>query len=152
VSMYARSFVRLPLTLQPSCPGLSLVTRARFTAMALRQSNYPPNGKVQTHRDRKRRDRWRAKSRACSSFFLTLRGLFTKNSTWQAKQSILHTTVMFYGDCMKMCEDFTPNFSDKRTGCCITTTHHFLFHKGIFDQKQHDCHPPPTLLAWLGPL
>jgi hypothetical protein len=26
----------------------------------------------------------------------------------------------------------------------------FLFHHGIFAQKQHDCHPPPTLVAWLG--
>jgi hypothetical protein len=33
----------------------------------------------------KRRDRWRAKSRACSSFILTSRGLFTKNSSWQTK-------------------------------------------------------------------
>jgi hypothetical protein len=24
-----------------------------------------------------------------------------------------------------MCEDFAPNFGDKRTGCCITTTHRF---------------------------
>jgi hypothetical protein len=22
---------------------------------------------------------------------------------------------------LKMCEDFAPNFGDKRTGCCITT-------------------------------
>jgi hypothetical protein len=29
-----------------------------------------------------------------------------KNSSWQAKQSISHTTV-------KMCEDFIPNFGDK---------------------------------------
>jgi hypothetical protein len=27
----------------------------------------------------------------------------------------------YYGDCTKKCEDFTPNFGDKRTGCCITT-------------------------------
>jgi hypothetical protein len=40
----------------------------------------------------------------------------------QAKHSIPHTTVT-YGDCVKMCEDFTPNFHDKRTGCCITTMH-----------------------------
>jgi hypothetical protein len=26
------------------------------------------------------------------------------------------------------------------------------FHQGIFDQKQHDCRPPRTLFAWLGPL
>jgi hypothetical protein len=30
---------------------------------------------------------------------------------------------MFYGNCMKICEDFTLNFGDKRTGCCIMTMH-----------------------------
>jgi hypothetical protein len=30
--------------------------------------------------------------------------LFIKNSSWQAKQSVPHTTVIFYGDCMKICE------------------------------------------------
>jgi hypothetical protein len=40
---------------------------------------------------------------------VTSRRLFTKNSSWQARQSILHTTAMFYGDCVKMCEDFTLN-------------------------------------------
>jgi hypothetical protein len=34
--------------------------------MNLRQSNNPPNGKVEIHRQRKIRDRWRAKSRAYS--------------------------------------------------------------------------------------
>jgi hypothetical protein len=56
---------------------------------------------VHIHPDRKRRDRWRAKSRACSSFSLTSFGMFTKNSSWQAKQSITHTTVTFYCDCVK---------------------------------------------------
>jgi hypothetical protein len=27
------------------------------------------------------------------------------------------------GECMKILEDFAPNFGDKGTGCCITTTH-----------------------------
>jgi hypothetical protein len=27
---------------------------------------------------------------------------------------------MFYGDCLKMCEDFDPNFGGKGTGCSIT--------------------------------
>jgi hypothetical protein len=36
--------------------------------------------------------------------------LFTKKSSWQAKQSVLHTTVTFYCDCIKMCEYFTPNW------------------------------------------
>jgi hypothetical protein len=29
-----------------------------------------------------------------------------------AGQSLPHTTVTFYGDCMKMCKDFTLNFVD----------------------------------------
>jgi hypothetical protein len=57
------------------------------------------------------------KSRACSSFSLTSGGLFTKNLSSLTKQSIPHTTMMFYGDCVKMCE----NFSGKRTCCCTTT-------------------------------
>jgi hypothetical protein len=34
-------------------------------------------------------------------------------SPLQAKQSIPHTTVTFYDNCFKMCEDFAPNFGDK---------------------------------------
>jgi hypothetical protein len=53
----------------------------------------------------KRRDSWRAiKSILISS--LTSKGLFTKNLFWQVKQSIQHPTATFYGDCMKMWEDF----------------------------------------------
>jgi hypothetical protein len=70
-------------------------------------------------------------------FSLTSKGFFAKNPSSQAKQSIPHTTVMFYGNCVKMCEDFAPNFGDKRTGCCIRATHHLtlLFYQGIFYQK-----------------
>jgi hypothetical protein len=47
-----------------------------------------------------------------------------KKSSWQAKQSIpQNTTVTFHDDRVKTREDFAPNFDDKRTGCCITTTH-----------------------------
>jgi hypothetical protein len=33
--------------------------------------------------------------------------LFTKYSSWQAKQSIPSTTVTFHGDCVKMWEEFS---------------------------------------------
>jgi hypothetical protein len=113
--------------------------------------------KVKTHRDRKRRDRWRAKSRACSSFYLTSRWLFIRNTSWQAKQSIPHTTVTSYGDCVNICEIFAPppplNFGDKSTGCCITTKHHLTFiTRDFFDQQQHDCRPPLTLLFSVSPI
>jgi uncharacterized protein YmfQ (DUF2313 family) len=55
-------------------------------------------------------------ARPCFSFSLTSRGLLTKNSSWQAKQSVPHTAVTFYANCMNMCEDFTQNFGNKRTG------------------------------------
>jgi hypothetical protein len=39
------------------------------------------------------------------------------------KANSAYYTETVYGDCVKMCEDFAPNFSDKRAGCCITTMH-----------------------------
>jgi hypothetical protein len=51
-----------------------------------------------------------------------------------------------------MCEDIARNFYDKRTCCCITTTHRptLIFSPGNFYKKQHDWRPPPTLIALLG--
>jgi hypothetical protein len=51
-----------------------------------------------------------------------------------------------------MCEDFTPNFGDKRTGCCITTTHFLTlpYHREIFfTENNMDClpHPPYCSLS-----
>jgi hypothetical protein len=40
-------------------------------------------------------------------------GLFTRNSSWWAEQSVPHTTVMIYGYCVKMYEDFALNFCVK---------------------------------------
>jgi hypothetical protein len=55
--------------------------------------------------------------------FFDIKEIVQKNSSWQAKQSISHTTVTFYCYCVKMCEDLAPKFGDKMTGCCITATH-----------------------------
>jgi hypothetical protein len=46
-----------------------------------------------------------------------------ENSSRQAKQSIPWSIVTFHDDCLKMCQNFSTNFSDKRPGCCITRTH-----------------------------
>jgi hypothetical protein len=53
---------------------------------------------------------------------------------------------MFYGDCLKMSEDFAPNFGDKRIHHENPLFHTSFFNQEILDQKQHDCCPPPTLL------
>jgi hypothetical protein len=70
-----------------------------------------------------------------------------KNSSWQSKQSVLHTAVTFYGYCVKMHEDFTPNFGNKRTGCCIMTMHRLTlpFSSGNFFTRNNMTvipHPP----------
>jgi hypothetical protein len=63
----------------------------------------------------------RAKSRACSIIFFDIKGIVHKKFVL-AKQSNLHTTVTFYGDCVKICEDFATN-SGNKTGWCMMTTH-----------------------------
>jgi hypothetical protein len=70
---------------------------------------------MENPKKKKRRDR--GKEVKLMLVILTLRGLFTKNSSRQVKQSIPHTTAAFYSDCVKKCTDFIPNFGDKRTGC-----------------------------------
>jgi hypothetical protein len=66
-----------------------------------------------------------------------------KEVPWQAKQPIPHTTVTFYGDCMKILKDFAPNFGDKGTS-------HMSFFQGKFDKKkQHTVFPHhPTYLCF----
>jgi hypothetical protein len=88
------------------------------------------------------------------NFSLTSRRLFINNSSWQAKQSIPHTTVTVYGDCVKICEDITPNFCDIRISCCITTTHllKLPFLPGNFHQNQHSSRHSSTLfitVSWI---
>jgi hypothetical protein len=87
----------------------------------------------------------KAKLRAYLSFSLTSRGLFGKNSSWQAKQLIPHITVMFYADCTKIFKDFAPNFRDKISGSYITKTHRLtlLFHQGFLTKNNMTLVPHP---------
>jgi hypothetical protein len=61
------------------------------------------------------------------------------------QKSIPHTTVTFYGDCVKRCEDFAPNFGGRRTGCCVTTANHLTlpFLTMEFFTKKNVTVPPP---------
>jgi hypothetical protein len=47
--------------------------------------------------------------------FSDIRGFAHKEliSSWHSKQPIPHISMMLYGDCMKMCKDFFPNFGDR---------------------------------------
>jgi hypothetical protein len=72
-------------------------------------------------------------------------GLFTNNSSWLAEQSILHVTMTFYGDCMKMRVDFALNLAKKELA--VASRQRTFFSPVIFYQQQHDYHPGPTLLT-----
>jgi hypothetical protein len=104
-----RNSIQFYATLEKSATGTPAKIRQTRKEEILSRTR-----KFQTHRYRIRRDRWRGKSRACSLFSFTSRVLFTKNSSWQAKQLLPHTTLTFYDDCVKTCEDFATNFGTKR--------------------------------------
>jgi hypothetical protein len=40
-----------------------------------------------------------------------------------AGQTVPHTVVTFYGNCMNMCEDFAQNFGNKQTRTCWLLHH-----------------------------
>jgi hypothetical protein len=63
------------------------------------------------------------KSKVKSMFiiFFDIKGVVPKEFVL-AGQIVPHTTVSFYCGRVKICEDFAPDFGDKRTGRCITTT------------------------------
>jgi hypothetical protein len=88
-----------------------MVTGARFLVVGLRQSNNPPQRKSQKSPRPKKARQMKSKVKCMLSILLDIKGI-TKNSSWHAKQSIPHPTVMFYGQCVKMCEDFALNFGD----------------------------------------
>jgi hypothetical protein len=46
------------------------------------------------------------KVRKLPIIFFDIKDFSTNNLCCQAIQSIPHSTVTFYGDCVKMCEDF----------------------------------------------
>jgi hypothetical protein len=63
--------------------------------------------------------------------FFHIKGIVQKDSSWQAEQSIPHTTLAT---------------RELAVASRQHTNSHCLFHQGIFYQKQHDSNLPPTLL------
>jgi hypothetical protein len=60
--------------------------------------------------------------------FFDVKGIVHKEFVLAAKQAIPHTTVTIYGNFVKMCGEFAPNFGDKRTAHRLT----LLFSPGNF--------------------
>jgi hypothetical protein len=56
----------------------------------------------------------------------------TKNSSWQAKHLIPHTTVTFCGDCMKMYEDLTETLATKEL---LHHDMHFMCNTSFFTKE-----------------
>jgi hypothetical protein len=79
--------------------------------------------------------------------FFDIKRIVHKEFVLADQQSIRHTTVTFYDDCMKMCKDFGPNFGDKRTGCSFTTKYPLtvLFSRNNNVILVKNYQPPPTL-------
>jgi hypothetical protein len=115
--------------------------RTGFTIMTLRQSHKPPNGKS------KQTDKGETGEEQSQEHDHFLQ--HHKEFVLKANQSIQHTTVTFYVNCMKMCEDFALNFVDKKLSIASGqfTVSYFLFHQGIFDKRQHDCCPLPPYFS-----
>jgi hypothetical protein len=86
--------------------------------LVMNKTSVCPIRKVKNHRDRKRRDRWTAKSRACSSFSLTSLKKFVLPGQIVNPAYCCDVLRRLRGNVRKC----APNFSDKRIGCCISTT------------------------------
>jgi hypothetical protein len=87
----------------------SVMDTLQMIRQVLREESMSHTWKVQTHQDRKKARQ--VKSKSMHIIFFDIKGIVQKNSSWKNKRSIIYTTATFYDDCMKMCEDFTPNFS-----------------------------------------
>jgi hypothetical protein len=99
--------------------------------------------------DRKWRDPWKSKSRACLIFFFISRGSFTKIQSWQAKQSVLHTTVTFFTAAAWNVRSLRPEIwrqMDRLLHHDNAPSHTSFFTREFFTTKNMTVVPPPTLL------
>jgi hypothetical protein len=82
--------------------------------MTLRQSNNPPNWKGPNSQ---------RQEKSMLIIFFDIKRIVHKEIV-PAGQTVNSAYYCdFYGVCVKVCEDFAPNFGNKRSGCCITITY-----------------------------
>jgi hypothetical protein len=78
--------------------------------------------------------------------FFDVKGIVHKEFVL-ADQTV-NSAYNFYGDCVKTCEDSAPNFGDKTTGCCITTTHRLTLSFFTREFLTKGLSSPPTQLFY----
>jgi hypothetical protein len=66
--------------------------------------------------------------------FFHIKAILHKDASWQSKQSIPHSALMFYEGCVEMWKEFSPKFGDEEIGCCMMKTHQFSL--GDFNEKK----------------
>jgi hypothetical protein len=111
--------------------------------------------KAQTYRDRKKGGRWRVEWSACSSFSLTSKGFFSQGIRTGRPNSQLRILLWSFTVIAWKCANTSPrNLKTKELAVTSRqrTASHFVFHQGMFDQKEHDCLPPPSLLVSTTPI
>jgi hypothetical protein len=124
----------------------NLAKRATETLAMIRQAfgkeSMSRTRKVQTRRDRKRQDRWRAKSRACYSFSLT--SSITSQRFCPGSQ--FRILLWRFAATAWKCEKTSPRTLETKELALASrerTIAHFLFHQAILYQEQQ----PTTWLS-----
>jgi hypothetical protein len=81
----------------------------------------------------------KSKVKSTLIIFFDIKRIVHKEFVLAGQQSIPHTIVTIYGNSVKMCEDFAPNFGDKRTGYCFmkNVSFHISFFANEFLTKNN---------------
>jgi hypothetical protein len=91
-------------------------------AMVSQAKHEPYTTNTNSPRTKKERQ-VKGKAKSVLIIFFHIKGIVLKEFVL-ARQTVNSAYYCdFYGNCVKMCKNFALNFGNKRTGCCIMTTH-----------------------------